>query len=353
MNTVVLIPAYQPEASFVPYVRELCASGCNRIVAVDDGGGEKYAAIFAQISALPGCTVLTHSVNRGKGRALKTGYEYILRHMAGAAGVVTADCDGQHSAKDVLRLSALLEKGGDGVILGSRTFGDKSIPLRSRFGNNVTSWIFALLYGQKLSDTQTGLRGIPMRHLGWMCGIEGERFEYETNVLIQCRLRKVPLEEMPIETIYLNENTGSHFNPVKDSIRIYKLMLKSFFLFFASSLLCSLVDLGAFALFSKAVFPEGFSERLLLSTVLARAVSSLLHFAINRGLVFKNGGRGCIVRYYILAVVQLLCSWLLVEGLFALLGIDEVVIKAVVDVVLFFFSYRIQRAWVFRGNRGD
>lgn len=94
MNTVVLIPAYQPEASFVPYVRELCASGCNRIVAVDDGGGEKYAAIFAQISALPGCTVLTHSVNRGKGRALKTGYEYILRHMAGAAGVVTADCDG-------------------------------------------------------------------------------------------------------------------------------------------------------------------------------------------------------------------------------------------------------------------
>lgn len=144
-----------------------------------------------------------------------------------------------------------------------------------------------------------------------------------------------------------------HFNPVKDSIRIYKLMLKSFFLFFASSLLCSLVDLGAFALFSKAVFPEGFSERLLLSTVLARAVSSLLNFAINRGLVFKNGGRGCIVRYYILAVIQLLCSWLLVEGLFALLGIDEIVIKAVVDVVLFFFSYRIQRAWVFRWNRVD
>ena len=87
-----------------------------------------------------------------------------------------------------------------------------------------------------IGDTQTGLRGIPASAIPTMVTIDGERYEYEMNVLLKLRDMKLGVFEVPIETIYIDDNSGSHFNPVRDAIRIYAVIFK--YLFFVCHVLC-------------------------------------------------------------------------------------------------------------------
>jgi len=95
---IILIPAYEPNQRLINLIHDLKDTCDYEIVVVDDGSGPSYKSIFDKVSSL-GCTVLTHERNRGKGAALKTGFHYI-QETKEAAGVVTADCDGQHLPKD-------------------------------------------------------------------------------------------------------------------------------------------------------------------------------------------------------------------------------------------------------------
>jgi len=118
----------------------------------------------------------------------------------------------------------MLEEGNK-IILGCRDFDLPGVPPRSVAGNKTTSRMFRL-YGITLSDTQTGLRAIPARFLSRFTAIEGERFEYETNMLLKMKRRGIGFLEQPIATVYEDENLGSHYNAVKDSWRIFKIMVK-------------------------------------------------------------------------------------------------------------------------------
>ena len=124
MAVCVLIPAYEPEERFAEYAA-LCAQR-GPLVVVDDGSGPKFAPIFEKIAALPGCTVLHHEQNKGKGAALKTGFAHILRFLTGCEGVVTADCDGQHALQDVQRLCAAVLGQPQALSLGCRHFGPET-----------------------------------------------------------------------------------------------------------------------------------------------------------------------------------------------------------------------------------
>ena len=99
----------------------------------------------------------------------------------------------------------------------------------------LQKFVFKLLYGTSITDTQTGLRGFPNSIIPLMVDIDGERFEYETKMLIEVIDHKVPIDEVTIETIYFDNNAETHFNPIKDSIRIYKVIFASFFKFVLSS----------------------------------------------------------------------------------------------------------------------
>ena len=122
----------------------------------------------------------------GKGEALKTGFRYISRHYGAAHYVVTADSDGQHAAEDVYRIAEEAKRHPNDLLLGVRDFSEGDIPPKSLFGNRMTSFIFALLYGKKLSDTQTGLRAFGTGLLAFMLDVRGKRFEYELQMLISC-----------------------------------------------------------------------------------------------------------------------------------------------------------------------
>lgn len=355
-DAIVLIPSLHPDEKLEQYVRELSASGFWRIVVVDDGSGPQYKHIFDRLADYPGCEVLSYPKNGGKGHALKHGIQHILESYPDAPGVVTADSDGQHTAEDCLKVSAAMLSQPRKLALGTRDFRQKDVPGKSRAGNRLTSVFFALLYGHWLPDTQTGLRGISRELLSRMLAIPGERFEYEMNMLIHCAGWRLDFLLVPISTIYLQENKGTHFRPFSDSARIYKLLFGNFFRFASASALSTLIDIGLFTVLDKwllpALFPVFLFNRdyalVLSATAFARVCSSLFNYRVNRQFVFHiHRCKGAMARYAALVVLVLLASATLVSALNTWLGMDKTLAKIIVDTGLFFVNYRIQKAWVF------
>jgi len=348
---VALIPSLNPDEKLPQTVKGLFEAGFSHVLLVDDGSRQDCQPIFEELVLLPGCTVLHHDVNKGKGRALKTGFAYYLENYDQNVfvGVVTADADGQHLPEDIYR-SALPLLDGAALTLGTRNFNEEHVPFKSRNGNKITTVVFKLLYGKLINDTQTGLRGIANSYLPASLELKGERFEYEINMLIDAARKKLNIVEVLIQTVYFDNNRETHFHPIKDSIRIYRVMLASFFRFACSGLISFVADQGVFALFQKVIL-VGLAATVSIpaATLIARVVSSVVNFLLNRSYVFesKKTGNQAIVRYYILCAVQMAASAVCVTVLHALTLGDSSLLKLLVDTLLFFFSYRIQQAWVF------
>lgn len=352
-----IIPSLNPDKRFSSVIASLAEAGFVHIVIVDDGSDEAHQHFFEEAARFPAVTVLHHKGNKGKGRALKTAFSYVLENLPEVRGVITADGDGQHLTEDIIACGEKLLAEPDKVIIGCRNFKRKDIPRRNRFGNRFTSAMFLLFFGIRLSDTQTGLRAIPASLLERFCGIEGERFEYETNMLLVMKREKIDFLEQPIATVYDEENYSTHYNPLKDSWRIFKVMAKhmmTMIKFALSSLVATVIDLSVFYfVFRALVGPEaGYAE--LAATVVARVVSSFVNFNLNKSTVFGKEGsyRKTLLRYYCVAVPQMLLSALFVTLINDLLGnalpIYTTLIKICVDAVLFFASYKLQKSWVFK-----
>ena len=346
----VIIPAYEPDEKLLILLNHLKEAGIRNMIVVDDGSGSDFQTLFARAEATEGCTVLHHAVNLGKGRALKTAFNACLLRFPTQCGCVTADSDGQHTPQDILACMKKLWENPEALVLGCRNFDAADVPMRSSFGNKCTRKVFRYLVGLSVSDTQTGLRAIPASFMKSLMNVRGERFEYETNMLIETKNMSVPILEVPVETIYLEENKTSHFNPIKDSIRIYMIFGK--FLF--SSLSSSVLDLALFGLFCKVLrAASGIWTGLpyiVGATILARIISAIYNFLLNYKVVFQSSANlaASAAKYFALAVCQMLCSAFLVNELFGLLGGYEVAVKIPVDVLLFFLSFVIQREFVYR-----
>ena len=343
----IIIPSYEPDEKLPALLKKLRENGFEHIVVVDDGSGEAYAHFFGEARETYQCHVLHHAVNQGKGRALKTAFNFCLQEFQGLIGVITADSDGQHSPECILNCAEALIDYPDSLILGCRCFEGEDVPARSEFGNKCTRVVMKYLTGITVSDTQTGLRGIPASFMQQLLMVKGERFEFETNMLLETKTRKVPIVEVPIQTIYIEENKTSHFNPIKDSIKIYMIFGK--FLF--SSLSSSVVDLVLFSVFCIMLRDMEFNNisYITAATVLARILSAFYNYSMNYKVVFQSETsiETSLPRYAALAVVQMSLSALLVNKLYPLFGGMEVLVKIPVDVLLFFLSFVIQREFVY------
>lgn len=224
----IIIPALNPTEALIEYVNELIHKGAKQIIVVNDGSLDECSSIFAKIESLPRCTVLTHEVNRGKGRALKTAFQYILKNHSDLHGVITADADGQHAIVDVVRVADALVKEDEALILGARDFSGAHVPFRSVLGNRSMNFLFHLLFRMKLQDTQTGLRGMTLKLLERFIHLKGERYEYEINMLIFARVQNVKMIEVPIQTLYFDRNSSSHYKAIKDSVKVCHRLLTGF-----------------------------------------------------------------------------------------------------------------------------
>lgn len=348
-NMSVILPSYKPDEKLLAVLDGLSGKGFSDVIVVNDGSGGDYDEIFGKAAAYPNVTLLTHPENRGKGRALKTAFSYCLENRPSCTGVITVDGDNQHHPDDILACCLKLSEEPDKLVLGARNFSSEDVPPRSRLGNVITRNVFRFACGIRITDTQTGLRAVSRENLPLLTEIAGERYEYETNMLLETKTHDIPLTEVTIRTIYLDENSSSHFNPLKDSIKIYR----TIFAFLASSLASSLVDLILFYLFISLLTyyaPEN-GWNIIIATTGARICSSLCNYLLNSKKIFRSRNKNSLARYFLLCVLQFAASAGLVSLFASFLRIGSVgttIVKAVVDIILFLISYQIQREWVFK-----
>lgn len=354
MPIELIIPAYEPDDRMPEYVESLVAAGFSGITVVDDGSGPEYGPIFAAVQKL-GCRVLVHGENRGKGAALKTAFSDILARGGKTPDVVTVDCDGQHTVEDVQAVCAAMAEHPGTLVLGSRTFGAET-PTRSALGNRVTSAAVRILYGIDLGDTQTGLRGIPGAFLAPLGKVAGSRYEYELEMLLWARRSSIEFQLVPIRTVYFDNNAGSHYRTVADSLRLLGRLLNGVVQYGAAAGLSAITDVFVYCLLVKLCFQSmPLAGRVLAAAAVARTVSSVVNYICNRRLpmVQNHAVRGTLWKYYCLWAFQLaasvggtmlLCGWT---------GMDEMPAKLLVDLLLAVASYQVQLHWVFAAPKEE
>ncbi len=344
LKYAVIIPAYNPDEKFTAFVR-LLREHRIFVIVIDDGSRAECAPYFTAAEEA-GCVVLRHEENRGKGAALRTGFTELIRlneKNAGFAYAVTADCDGQHDCRAIADVMAaaeqsVLEQNNPALIIGGR-FRDQEekVPLKSKIGNGFTRGIFKLATGLPIHDTQTGLRAVPEKLFARMLEIKGDRYEYEMNMLLLIKSWGVPFREIPISTIYYDNNAGSHFHPVRDSILVISQILK----FAAASLISFLFDYLLFILLS-GYLSYG------VSYAAARGASGLLNYLLNAKVVFGRMTKLTFVKYFILWACILAVGTLggtLIEDV---LQLPKLVCKVCIDLPLFCVSYFAQKHLVFK-----
>ncbi len=358
----IIIPSLEPDNKMLDLLANIRRLETRNfpILLVNDGSGSNYERYFKQAQSEYGVILLEHDRNYGKGRALRTAFDYILNQMPTVEGVITIDSDGQHTYEDMMKCISCFEEHPTALVMGVRDF-QNNVPWKSEFGNKMTRTILKAVTGISLTDTQTGLRVIPRTYLKRLMKLSGDRFEYELKMIIDAAKQGVPLIEVPIATIYHNDNEGTHFQPVKDSWAIYSvffsyLVAEGTFLKYVGSALTSFVlDLSLFYIFSKVLSGTESSFKIVYgATVFARVCSCLFNYVLNRFWVFRSNAEKSMIKYFSLVIIQMLASaslvWLLSLGL---ASSRITLIKVGVDIFLFLVSYQIQKHFIFKkGNEG-
>lgn len=337
----ILIPAYNPSQELIDLVSELNEAKFDNIVIVNDGSSETDD-VFNVLANNSTVAIISHEVNQGKGRALKTGFQYIRNNMPDCRGVITVDADGQHLTRDITSVAkTFIDKNHcESVVLGVRHF-DERTPWRSKFGNKASRLLFRWYYKQDIEDTQTGLRAIPIDLLGRLIDIPYDGYEYEMQSLIELKYCDHPIKQVPITTVYIDDNSSSHFNPIFDSIRIYFVFFRYVIISLSSCVLDWLIFILMYHL----------TGALLTSLTVARLSSATFNFYHNKynvhcsrhsDYIFKEAAQ-----YTLLALSVLFISYVGIRALMYATYLPVIVIKIIVDVLLFMMNFIIQRFVIF------
>ena len=346
----VIIPAYEPDERLIDLLKDLRKNKISPVIIVNDGSNQFYDTIFSEARKISD-VMLTHKENEGKGKALKTAFSYVLENYPDSIGVVTADSDGQHSVNCIKKIINQLRETQKSLVLGVRDFDEEGIPWKSQFGNKLTRKLLSYVAGIKIKDSQTGLRGIPSFFLKKCLDLTGNRFEFETQMLLASS-GVIDIIEVPIKTIYDSvENHQTHFNPIKDSINIYRVLGRQFLKYVFSSISSFIVDISLFMIFMFFLKNLDNSLRILLATGFSRVISIIYNYTMNYKLVFNSNKSVAVsvTKYLFLAVIQMNLSGIFVVGLNILFqDVSVLFLKIVVDTLLFIISYYIQLKFIFR-----
>jgi len=337
----ILIPSFNPDTNLITLVNDLSRYNWNKIIIINDGSSQAHKNIYRNLDQIDNVNIVSHIANKGKGAALKTGIHHINNNISNSQGIITVDADGQHLIEDIIKIAHNATQHCDDVIFGVRNFGHNT-PFRSKFGNNITKYLLHIFHGLSIDDTQTGLRYLPHALLDSLLELPGNRYEYEFECLFIINDLGYKITQVPIQTVYFNHNQESHFKPLIDSVKIYIVFIK----FSISGLLSFAVDILIFALILPiigAVFP---------ATIIARAISSIPNFILNRTLVFQTHHNNNLKNesFYYISLWTFLA---ILSGSFVSIAENSpshiiIPLKIFVDFLLFFISFYIQKNIVFR-----
>lgn len=346
-NISIIIPAYEPDDKMIQLIHQLREVLDANIVVVDDGSSKCNLA-FDQVKK--DAIVLRHEKNKGKGAAIKTGLIYIGENLRKTKCIVTVDADGQHKPNDVKKVCEsliqlqkifLVDKI---MVIGSRSF-TGNVPLRSKLGNTITRYIFKLVSGSSIWDTQSGLRAFSFEMIPFLINIKGDRYEYEINVLLEAVKNNIKINETTIKTVYIANNKSSHFRTIRDSALIYKEILK----FSISSFVSFILDYFLYTLLNLA------TQNIVISNILARIISASFNFTMNKKYVYEseNNVWNEVVRYSILAISILVVNTTILTFIVSNTVINAYIAKIMVEVFLFCVSYLVQKRLIFYSGKEE
>jgi glycosyltransferase involved in cell wall biosynthesis len=224
-QTAAVIPAYQDEKHIGDIVGRT-RDRLDHIVVVDDGSSDQTA----QCAREAGAEVIVHNQNRGKGEAIKTGLAHWLAAASSSGGglnreitwVILLDSDGQHLPEEIDRfLAAATVATSPSFFLGNRMNNASAMPFIRRVVNRYMSRRISRLCGQEIPDTQCGFRMLDRQLVPELLG-GGDRFDYDTEVLIIASRKGYRIESVPITTVYSDQ--VSKIRPLRDAIRFLQLM---------------------------------------------------------------------------------------------------------------------------------
>ena len=338
MKTVVLIPAFNPDNNLVLLVERLSSMDFSWIVVVNDGSTQESDLVFKKIGAIPKTTVLQHSINKGKGAALKLGLDHIYLNFPDALSVVTADADGQHALEDIDRLAQCSRNTPDAVILGARQF-KKTVPFRSLIGNKFTNFVMRLFFRMDITDSQTGLRVIPRHLIPKLLTITYNGYEFEMEMLLLCRKAKIALIEIPVRAIYLEGNKTLHFNPLIDSVKIYLVLFRYFGVSLVSATLDFFVFIIAYRVFNS----------ILMTTYISRSAALIVNYGLVRSVVFKSRKKfyRTFPKYLLLVCISGFISAALINYFVQFYHIHIIIAKIISESTLYLANFLIQKDLVF------
>ena len=336
-DIAILIPALNPSKNIIDVVKDLNKNDFFNIIVVNDGSNEDNKKYFDLLKNDFNIKVYEHEKNLGKGQALKTGIKLLLNENI--VGIITVDADGQHLGKDVKKVANKLKNGK--IVFGERKFKEAiNVPIASKIGNKFSSIYLKLLTGIYLEDTQTGLRGIPKKYFELALEIEGNRFDYEMNFLKEICQRKEEFDTVEIETIY--ENRIRNFKVVRDSIIVYK----DFFKNIISSTVCAIIDIILFLLLVNNI------NSIFIANVLARIISGIVDFIINKVWVYKSSKNISkeAYEYLILFIIQMFLNSMLVTIIGTIFDKIIVIVKICVNTLLYITNFFIKSRYIFKKN---
>jgi glycosyltransferase involved in cell wall biosynthesis len=338
MSNAVLIPAYNPDIKLLSLIKELVLSDIQKIIVVNDGSSRRCNDIFDTITNFEKVVVLQHAVNSGKGAALKTGLNYFYCHLPDYSGIVTVDADGQHKTEDIVNVAKVLANNSNKLVLGTRKF-ENGTPFRSLVGNILTKQVFFLISGVKISDTQTGLRGINRNIIPKLLTINSNGYEFEMEMLLNIKSWNAFILEHPISTVYINNNKRSHFNPILDSMKIYYVLFRFMF----SSIITAIIDYLVF------ILVYSFTRNIFTSTYAARAVATGINYTLARKFVFHSTDiLKTLPKFIMLVVILGFISYNLTVSFVVFLKIPVLAAKILSELTLYITNFVIQRNFIFR-----
>jgi glycosyltransferase involved in cell wall biosynthesis len=335
-----LIPSYNPDENLIKVVDEIISKSDNKIFIIDDGSNKETQQIFEKLQdsdAYKNVIFLRHAINLGKGAALKTVFNHILVNYPQIEGVVTLDSDGQHSIDDCLQVLKTLEDNNNTFVLGYRTF-SKDIPLKSYIGNHISKSIYAMILGKNFKDTQTGLRALSKEFMKQCLMIKSNRFEFETEQLALAVNTHINIIEVPIQTIYIENNKASSFRPLVDSFKIYFVLFR----YGLSSIITALVDFIVF------VLSLSFGVSIFGANMLARTVSIGVQFTLLDKYVFYSKAK--IINFILFAsyvYIMGILSAMTQIGIINHFNLSTLFAKILVEGILFFVNFAVLRLYIF------
>jgi glycosyltransferase involved in cell wall biosynthesis len=217
MRVCALIPAYNESRNIGGLVREV-KKYIPDVLVVDDGSLDNTAVVAQQ----SGAEVMRNNVNKGKGSSIALGFALLLPR--GFDALLLMDADGQHLPDDI---PAFLERAGNspaGLYIGNRMAKTAKMPLTRVVTNKFMSWIISLLCKQPVPDSQCGFRLLKTSLISKL-KLTTNRFEAESEMIIQAARSGELIEAVPISSVYAQER--SRINPFSDTLRFLRFILRS------------------------------------------------------------------------------------------------------------------------------